>query len=110
MSRIRPAHKTVIVAALVAGLLFADALRSAPAAADTETDVIIGVSAFVGYMALVGGLTWLIYSQREEEEKPPQPRRDPYSFTSNQVPRPPSDGLQFGTTCAAHGPGALFCW
>jgi hypothetical protein len=109
MSRIRLVHKTAVVAVLVVGLLLTGALRPAPAAADTETDVIIASCAFVGYMTVVGGLTWIIYSRREEE-KPPQPRRDPYSFTSNQVPRPPSSGLQFGAKCAAHGPGALFCW
>lgn len=110
MLRIRLVQKTVIVAALVVGLSFAETLRPAPAVADTKTDVIIAVSAFVGYMVIVGGLTWILY-YRSEEERPKQPKREPYSFTSDGLPRPvPSPGLQFGSKCAAHGPGTLFCW
>lgn len=110
MSRIRPVHKIVIVASLVAGLLLADTLRPAPTVADTKTDVIIACSAFAGYMLLIGGLTWILYV-RKSEEKPPETRRDPYSFTSDASRRTSWDGrVQFGSKCASHGPGALLCW
>lgn len=109
MLRIRLLHRTIIVAALVAGLLFADTLRPAPSVADTKTDVIIACSAFAGYMLLIGGLTWILYMRREEEKPPPS--RDPYSFTSSPPSRPTWDGgIQFGTKCASHGAGAIFCW
>jgi hypothetical protein len=110
MSRIRLVRKTAVVAVLLVGLLFTATLRPAPAVADTETTVIIAVSAFVGYLAVVGGLTWIIYSQRDKE-KPEPPRRDPYSFTSDRLSESVSaGGLQFGSKCAGHGPGTLFCW
>jgi hypothetical protein len=110
MSLIRLVQKSVIVAALVVGLSFAGALRPAPAKADAATDAIIASCAFVAYLAVVGGLTWLLYA-RSEKEKPQQPRRDPYSFTSDGLPKPATeDGLRFGAKCAVHGPGTLFCW
>lgn len=110
MPRIRLVQRTVTVAALVVALSIAGALRPAPAKADAGTDAIIASCAFAAYMLVVGGLTWLLYN-RSEEEPAKQPRRDPYSFTSDGSPRPlPRAGLQFGSKCAAHGPSTILCW
>jgi len=113
MLRMRLVHRTVIVAALVVGLLFASTLRPAPAAAKSDTEeiaIIVGI-AFASYLVLVLTVTTIIYYQREKSRPAPAQTRDPYSFTSSRLHRPTSHGaLQFGSKCAAHGPGTLFCW
>jgi hypothetical protein len=113
MLRIRLVHRTIIVAALVVGLLFASTLRPTPALADSDTTeiaIIVGV-AFASYLVLVLTVTTIIYYQREKSRKEPSPQIDPYSFTSSRFRQPASSGaLQFGSKCSAHGPGTLFCW
>lgn len=114
MLQIRPVNKVLVVATLVVALLLPGALRPAPAAADSSlsTPAIIAI-AFGAYLVVVVTVTTIIYYRRERqrEKNRPQPTQDPYSFTSNRL-RPPTsnDGLQFGSKCAAHGPGTLFCW
>lgn len=111
MSRIRLVHRIILVAALVVGLLLASTLRPAPAAADAAETAIIVSAAFAGYLVLVLGITLIIYYQRENKRPRPSIARDPYSFTSSR-PHPATwtGGVHFGSKCAAHGPGTLFCW
>jgi hypothetical protein len=67
--------------------------------------------AFGAYMVLVITVTTIIYYRRERNRPEPSTTRDPYSFTSDRLRRPTSNGgLQFGSKCAAHGAGTLFCW